>query len=239
MEDKFLEAIKTYFVIVENACNLLVNYIECTEQITILNKFDLYNYLNNSYKFEFDIEGKKYYRHGNGMMVLHDDIVVIDWNFGCKSWWCGIDPFLMATTLKHSCFKEPDYYDGKFIKQKCEQYVLEELLYFYNGQYYLNMLKFKCKKLKFPADYDRLVVEYKGIKRSFLKCKSIDNFVRKSKLVYAGITKLKDNYILVFYSNDVEVARIPYNDIAYPDSAVKIMNDEIIKPHIIEMWKNI
>ena len=109
MEDKFLEATKTYFTIVENACNSLISYIECTEQITILNKFDLYNYFNCSHKFEFDIGDRKYYCHGNGMMVVYNDIVIINWNFGCKSWWCGIDPFLMAETLRHSCFKKNDF----------------------------------------------------------------------------------------------------------------------------------
>ena len=65
----------------------------------------------------------------------------------------------------------------------------------------------------------------------------MDKFIRKSNLVYAGIGELKNNYVLIFYNDGTEVARVPYNDIAYPDSAVKIMNGEIIKPHIVDMWK--
>ena len=237
MDNKFLEAIKTYCTIVEDACNLLISYIEGTERIIILNKFDLYNYFNNSRKKEFDIGDKKYYCHGIGMMVIRNDIVITNWNFGCKSWWCGIDPFLMAETLRNSCFKDVDYHDGNFIKYKCEQYVLEKLLYYYKGQYYIDMLKLECKKIKFPTNYDKMVIEYKGITRSFNRCKSIDRFIRKSTTVYAGIQDLKNNYVLVFFNSGIEVARVPYNDIAYPNSAVKIMNGEIIRPHIVDEWK--
>lgn len=238
MEDSFIEAVKNYLKIVEDACNVLINFIENTEQVKILNKFDLYNYFNNSHKMEFDIGDKKYYRHGNGMMVVSNDITIIDWNFGCKSWWCGVEPFLMAVTLKNTCFKDSNYHNGDYIKGKCEQYVVDELLYYYKGQYYINMLKLECTKFVFPAAYDKLVIEYKGINRSFDKCKIIDKFIRKSNRIYAGVFDLNNNYILIFYNNDIEVARVPYNDIAYPDSAVKIMNGEIIKPHIVEMWKD-
>ena len=46
-------------------------------------------------------------------------------------------------------------------------------------------------------------------------------------------------YILVFYKNDIEIARVLYNDIAYQDSAAKIMNGEILKPHIVDLWRNV
>ena len=91
--------------------------------------------------------------------------------------------------------------------------------------------------MDFPAAYDRIAIEYKGLRKEFGRSVSIDRFIRKSKSVYAGISSLKNNYIIVFYNNDSETARIPYNDIAYPDSAVRIMNDEIIKPHIVGAWK--
>ena len=235
MDDKFIQAIKTYYVIVENACNLLISYIERTEQITILNKFALYDYFNSSHKKEFNIGDKKYYCHGIGMMVICNDTIITNWNFGYKSWWCGIDPFFMAETLRNSYYNDVDYYDASYIKRKCEQYVLDKILYYYKGQYYIDLLKIEGTKLQFPTDYDELVIDYKGITRSFRRCKSIDKFIRKSSTVFAGIDKLKNNYILEFLNNGVEVASIPYNDIAYPDSAVKIMNSEIIRPHIVEV----
>lgn len=237
MDEKFLKAVKTYVCMVEEACNLLINYIEKEEQITILNKYDLYDYLHRSHRFEFIMDERKYYFHGAGCTILANDIPIIDWDFGYRSWWCGIQPFKMSKTLKSSLFDEVDYHDGNFIKQKCEQYLLEEFLYYYKGQYYINLLKLGCKKIEFPINYDRVVVEYKGITKTFLKCGNMDKFIRKSNAIYEGISELKNNYIFVFYNNDIEVARIPYNDIAYPDSAVKIMNEEIIKPHIVEKWK--
>lgn len=235
-ENDFFYAVKTYLKIVENECNILVKYIEDTEQIVILNKFDLYRYFNQASKYEFEVCDRKYHIHGNGIMVVCNDGIIADWDFGCRSWWCGVEPFLMAVTLKNTCFKNVDYHDGNYIKGKCEQYLEEELLYYYKGQYYINMLKLGSMKIEFPSDYEKVIIEYKGISRSFNKCKNIDKFIRKSNAVYSKISELKDNYILIFYNNDVEVARVPYNDIAYPDSAVKIMNGEIIKPHL-EVWK--
>lgn len=238
MDKNFLRAVKTYVCIVEQACDLLINYIEKEQQIKILNKYDLYDYLHRSHKVEFIIADRKYYFHGTGCTVYVNDILFIDWDFGCRSWWCGVQPFKMSKTLKGAGYEEVDYYDGNFIKQKCERYLLEDLLYYYKGQYYINLLKIRCRKIEFPADYDKMIVEYKGITRTFLKCKSIDKFIRKSNVIYEGIFELKNNYILIFYKKDIEVARIPYNDIAYPDSAIKIMNEEIIKPHIVEKWRN-
>ena len=237
MDEKFLEAVKTYLYIVEEACNLLIDYIDNKEQITIINKYDLYDYLHKNHVLEFVQGERRYCFHGKGCTVLINDIPTIDWDFGFRSWWCGIDPFKMSTTLKGISYKETNYYDGNYIKKQCEQYLLEKIMYFYSGQYYINLIKIKCKKQKFPTAYDRMVIEYKGISKSYLKCKSIDKFIRKSNVVYDGINYLKNSYTLVFYYQNSEVARIPYNDIAYPDAAVKIMNGEIIRPHIVEMWK--
>ncbi len=236
MDEKFLKAVKTYGCIVEAACNLLIDYIEKEEKITILNKYDLYDYLYRSHKFEFIIEEKMYYFHGAGCTIFANDVPIIDWDFGYRSWWCGIQPFKMSKTLKSFSFAEVDYHDSNFIKCKCKQYLLEKLLYYYKGQYYVDLLKLRCKNIEFPINYDRVVVEYRGVTRTFFKCKSIDKFIRKSNTIYEGISELKNNYILVFYDKDIEVAKIPYNDIAYPDSAVKIMNEEIIKPYV-EKWQ--
>lgn len=238
MNKKFLEAVKAYVCIVEEACDLLITYIEKEEHITILNKYDLYDYLHRSHRIEFIIGERRYYFHGAGCTVFSNNMAIIDWDFGCRSWWCGVQPFKMSRTLKNSMFEEAEYHDCNFIKYKCEQYLLEELMYYYKGQYYIDLLKFGCKKIEFPINYDRVLVEYKGVTRTFPKCKSIDKFIRKSNAVYEKISELQNNYIFIFFNKNIEVAKIPYNDIAYPDSAVKIMNEEVLKPHIVEKWKN-
>lgn len=237
MDEQFLEAIKTYFNIVKNECDSLISYIENVENIKILNKYDLFSYFNQTNKKEFVIEEKKYSLHGIGMMVTCEDVVIANWNFGCKSWWNGIDPFFMAETLKNSCFMHTDYYNSNYIKEKCEKYVIENFLYYYKGQYYVDMLKLGCIKTNFPKVYDEVVIEYKGIKKVYPRSKIFERFIRKSNYVYAKISELDNNYILIFFDNNIEVAKIPYNDIAYPESAVEIMNSEIIRPHVVELWK--
>lgn len=239
MDEGFLKAAKVYFGIVEEACNLLMDEIGKRKQAVIRNKYDLYEYLylQGNRIFEVVFDDRKYYFHGVGCTVFMNGVPMINWDFGCRSWWCGIDPFKMATTLKCFSFEETEYYDGNYIKNKCELYLSEKALYFYKGQYYIDLLRLGCKKIEFPMDYERMIVEYKGVSRSYLKCKSIDRFIQKSTKVYEGIDDLKNNYTLVFYHHDSVVARIPYNDIAYPDAAVKIMNGEIIKPHRVEIWK--
>lgn len=237
MDKVFLKAVEVYNFVVEEACMLLLNYLEKKQQIVVRNKYGLYDYLNRSHKFEIVVDDKKYIFHGSGCTVLSNDTSIIDWDFGCRSWWCGIQPFKMAQTLKKIKFTEKEYYDGDHIKGKCEQYLSEGFLYYYKGQYYIDMIRLKCKRVEFPVDYDKMAVHYKGISRVFLRCKNIDRFIRKSNLVYEGISALKDNYILIFYKNDKEITKVPYNDIAYPYAAVKIMNEEIIKPHVLELWK--
>ena len=86
-----------------------------------------------------------------------------------------------------------------FIKNKCEQYLLEKKIYYYKNQYYINMLKMGCENISFPINYDKVVIEFKGLSKTFVKCKNIDKFIRKSNSIYKGIFKLKNNYILVFY----------------------------------------
>lgn len=235
MDEKFLEAVKTYLSIVEEACNTLIDYIEKEYNTTILSKYDLYDYLFRSHRYEFIIEERKYFQHGLGFTIYENDKPIIEWDFGYRSWWCGIQPFKMSNTLKNFGYKESDYCNTEFIKQECEQYVIDNFMYYYKGQYYINLLKLESKKIEFPTEYDRVVVEYKGVTKSFFRDKRMDKFIRKSNAIYARISEMNNNYILIFYNNDMEVARIPYNDIAYPDSAVKIMNQEIIRPHITDV----
>lgn len=237
MDEKFLKAVKTYLNIVEEACNLLINYIEKEEKITIHNKYDLYNFLHEGHRFEFIIEGRKFFFHGIGCTVFVEDVSIIDWDFGYRSWWCGIQPFKMSKTLKSFLYEEVEYYDENFIKHKCEQYLLEKSMYCHGGQYYIDLLKLRNKKIQFPIDYSRIDIEYKGITKTFYKSRSIEKFIRKSSIIYEGILELKNNYVLIFYKDENEIVRIPYNDIAYPESAVRIMNGEIIKPHIVQGWK--
>lgn len=237
MDEKFGEAIKLYISIVEEACNTLIDYINEEEFVNILNKYDLYAYISRNRKFEFILGEYTYYFHGVGCTVFFHGVPFIEWDFGYRSWWCGIEPFKMAKTLKSFSYKEVSYCDEKYIKSQCDHYLSKGLLNYYKGQYYVDLLKVGTKRMKFPVDYEKVIIQYKEVAKSYPKSKIIDKFIRKSNIVYKGISELKNNYILVFYDKDSVVARVPYNDIAYPDAAVKIMNEQIIKPHQVEQWK--
>ena len=233
----FINAFKIYYNIVKEACDSLLESISKMEQKSILNKYDLYDYLHNNHVNELDCEEKKYHFHGIGCTVSINGTPMIDWDFGYRSWWCGIDPHKMAKTLQRFSYENEAFFDGNFIKNLCKKYLLEKAMYFYKGQYYIDLLKIGYKRLTIPSNYDRMMVEYKGIKKEFPKCKCIDRFIRKSTVVYNGISELSDNYILIFLEQSNEIARIQYNDIAYPEAAVKIMNGQILKPHIVGIWK--
>ena len=58
--------------------------------------------------------------------------------------------------------------------------------------------------------------------------KIIDKFIRKSRWVHKQIDKNKDTYILRFMLKGKEIYSISYDDIGYPEEAVKIMSDEIL-----------
>lgn len=236
MDRIFFEAFKEYYSIVEDKCNKLISAIERDKDQIIVNKFDLFDLMHRDERSEMWVDSYKYFFHGAGCTVTQDDVIIADWDFGFRSWWCGIDPFKMAITLEHNFSNYKNYYDGSFIKEKCEEYLAEEV-FFYKGQYYIDLVKLNSIKANFPSEYDYLIIEYKGVRKCYYRNKSVDKFIRKSNRIYRYIDRLKNNYILYFYKDNCEIAHVYYNDIAYPYSAVKIMNGEIIKPHIFSNWK--
>lgn len=58
--------------------------------------------------------------------------------------------------------------------------------------------------------------------------KVIDRFIRKSRRVYNSIEKSLNKYTLRFILEGKEIYSIPYDDIGYPENAVRIMNDILI-----------
>ena len=143
----------------------------------------------------------------------------------------------MANTLKNFSFEGREFYDGAYVKGLCEEYAGEGFLYYYRGQYYVDLLRINSIQMRFPSDYDCVVAEYKGHERFFPRSKNLDRFIRKSASVYADIHNLSNNYELIFYKQNNEIIRIPYNDLAFPPNAVKIMNDEILKPSETDLWR--
>ena len=57
---------------------------------------------------------------------------------------------------------------------------------------------------------------------------SIDKFIRKSQSVSSKIGERIDKYKLLFMLEGKEVYTIYYDEIGYPENAIKIMSDDII-----------
>ncbi|MBQ8982204.1 MAG: hypothetical protein IJ079_01345 [Lachnospiraceae bacterium] len=235
MDDSFENAVYTYYHSVKDACVYFMEYVRQTENIKIHDKYEMYGYLRKTGKSIFVIRNRKYVFHGTGCTLFINNEKAVDWDFGYRYLWCGIDPYKMAVTLQYGLYEQPVFYDGEYIKGLCESYVSQGLMVCYKNQYYIDYLKKETQRITFPANYDTLVIKYNGKERIIPRSKEIDKFIRKSNLVYKYMEKLDNNYVLIFVDKGVETARVIYNDIAYPDSAVQIMN-AIIKPNQIDDW---
>ena len=81
---------------------------------------------------------------------------------------------------------------------------------------------------QFPKDYDMLVIEHIEEKWTLPRNKIIDRFLRKSNRVCNNIYNSEDMYLLRFFLDGKEIYLIPYDDICYPENAIRIMTDDII-----------
>jgi len=232
MNKEFDLAICKYYDIVKEKCESLINHIYLRNDKTLRDKYELFSYLRNNKISNYQYDGINYIFHGCGCTVFSDDIVIADWDFGYRSLWCGIDAYKMALTLKNNAYINSSFYEANFISDLCKTYTEQGDLVLYKNQYYINLLNTGTIKTSFPTIYDELRICYKDIELSFDKSKDIDRFMRKSREIYKDIEKLDNNYLLIFRYNNMDVYRVFYNDVAYPDSAVEIMTYRILKPYI-------
>ncbi len=228
MEDKLQIILKEYMREVEEVCNILVKNINDSENINLRNKYDFFEYRSKCKKMEFEAGGITYRFHGKGCTAFNED-KFIDWDFGYRSRWCGIDPWKVSMTLKRNSSPYIEYYDANLLQIACEQLVKNGVMFKKYDQYYFELTENETFKPEFPIEYDTLMIEYFDLSWSIPRNKVIDRFVRKSTRVCNQINKNEDKFILKFLLDGREIYRIPYNDISYPENAVKIMSDEIIK----------
>ena len=228
MEEKLQIVLKEYIRDVEDICNILVKSISCSENLNLKNKYDFFAYRSNCKKMEFEAEGISYRLHGKGCTAFNEKMF-IDWDFGYRSRWCGINPWKVSMTLKKNNSPYIECYDGNLIQTVCEQFVKKGIMFKQYDQYYFEMTADVTFKPEFPTEYDTLIVEYFNLSWSMPRNKLIDRFIRKSTRVHNQVNKNEDRYMLKFLLGGKEIYTIPYNDISYPENAVKIMSDEIIK----------
>ena len=228
MEEKLQMVLKEYIRNVENVCNILINSINDSENLNLRNKYDFFMYRASCKKMEFTAEGISYKLHGKGCTAF-DEKMFIDWDFGYRSRWCGIDSWKVSMTLKENNSSYVEYYDGNLLQTACEQFVKNGVMFKKDNQYYFEMAEEETFRPEFPTEYDTLVIEYFSSSWSISRNKVIDRFIRKSTRVLNKINENEDKYMLKFLLGGKEIFAIPYNDVSYPENAVKIMSDEIIK----------
>lgn len=228
MKNEFKIAMEEYVKSVERVCNNLLKELNYSENLYLKNKMDFFKYRAQSGKMHFKINDVNYKLHGIGCVAYNKNFF-IDWDFGYRSRWCGIVPWKVAITFRKSKSDYIQYYDGSLIKDECERAVLAGAMFKKYGQYYFCVPDNETFKPKFPQNFDTLLIKYFDREWLMPKNKIIDRFIRKSTKIYNQISESEDKYILKFLLKGEEVYSIAYNDICYPENAVKIMSDVILQ----------
>jgi hypothetical protein len=135
---------------------------------------------------------------------------------------------MLGMTLKKNNSKYVEYYDGKLLKAACEQALLKDEMFEKGQLYHYSIPLNETFSPDFPKKYDTLVIEYFDEKWTIPRNKVIDKFLRKSNRVYNQVYDNKNKYILRFILDSKEIYLTPYDDICYPENAIKIMTDDII-----------
>lgn len=219
MDEKLEMYLRNYIVSVDDICMYIL------KEMNLNNKKDLMEYRFSDNKMEHYI-GKLYVCfHGRGCVVKNNEYFY-DWDFGYGSRWCGINPFLVETTMKNNGSKEYDY---KEIKQQCENATRVGLMYKKYDLYYFSILESELMTPEFPKEFDVLLVEYFGEKYILKRNKMVDRFLRKSNKVYKNIENYYDKYTLRFMLKDKEVYSFYYSDFGYPEKAIELMQNILIE----------
>ena len=227
MNESFAKAIRQYYSFVESAYSGFCDFIKVNYSVDIKSKSELYDFLRNNQQSIFDIDEKIYHFHGAGCSVSANGKQIIAWDFGYRSWLCGIEPYKMALTLSNFSSDLEEIFDAERISELCKVEAENGNMTEHDDQYYINLLSLETENYSFPKEYESLIIERRNVRNEFSRSKITDRFIRKSTKIYKNINELEDNMVLIFIKDNTEVGRFLYNDTAYPDSAVKIM-DEIL-----------
>jgi len=222
MENEIRMIMEDYIEQVNDACANLLS------SLGLRDKWDFFAYRSEQRKIEFEANGISYRLHGKGCSAFNENMF-LDWDFGYRSRWCGIDPWKLALTLKKNQSESVEYYDGNLIKEVCEQAVLNGEMFGKYNQYYFTIPIQETFEPDFPKEFDTLIVEHFDSRWIIPKNKTVDRFIRKSKWIYKEIDKSNNKYVLRFMLEGREIYTIPYDDIGYPENAVSIMSDDIIR----------
>lgn len=228
MDHKIKSIIDEYITTINHLCRILLAGINERENLNLRTKWDFFEYVNKSHHREFDVEGITYKLHGRGCFAFGRELF-FNWDFGYRSRWCGIDPWMVGETLEENGSDLIEYYDGKLLRAACEEAVNEEEMFKRDGLYYFSIPLKETFLPDFPKEYDTLIIEEFDHKWMLPRNRMIDRFIRKSQMVHNQIYKNEKAAVLRFMLNGNVVYTIPYDDICYPESAIQIMTDDIIR----------
>ena len=193
MNYDLMQIIKDYIKKVDYVCtSLLVGF-------NLNNKYEFYEYRKANHLMEFRINGIDYRLHGRGCHAFTGEYNV-DWDFGYRSRWCGIDPWLVARTLEENRDTHAIYYKGDVIKEACEQAVKNDEMFQKHNLYYFTISANNTFKPDFPSEYDTMVIRNFNKQWIISRSKVIDRFIRKSSRIYNEIENSPNPYELSFFS---------------------------------------
>lgn len=228
MEERVRVIIDGYIKDVNEVCHKLLEGINEQENLRLRTKWDFFEYRSIAGRMEFDVNGIGYRLHGKGCFAFSDDFF-LNWDFGYRSRWCGIDPWMLGMTLRRNESDCPEFYDGKLINDACRQALADGRMFEKYGLYYYSIPAEETFKPDFPEDFDRLVIEHFEDRWDLPRNKVIDRFLRKSTRIHNQVYNSENLYFLRFFSRGKEVYSIPYDDVCYPENSIKIMSDDILR----------
>jgi len=219
LNNELKSIIEEYTENVKKVCLLML------KGLNLKSKDDLLKYRTLHPIGEFGSDGNnKFFFHGRGCLFSNQDII-INWDFGYGSRWCGLDPWFIANYIKDNYNNPSEFSDGDRIGIEFEQAVINcEMIKKY-GLYYFTIPTIDTFEPDFPKEYDTLIVEHYELQWIIKINKKVDKFIRKSRRISKQVGEGSDVYDLRFIQGGKQIYSISYDDIGYPERAVLLMNE--------------
>lgn len=224
MENELKDILHNYIDQVTRLCRNLLEGLELRNKEELIK----YLYMGKERVWELKINNVLYKFHGGGCNAYYG-INRIQWDFGRRSHWCCIDPWFVSQFIKDNQNNFLVSLEGDYIKLQCEKAVKEKEMYLENGRYYFTIPLKDTFRPQFPSDFDMVVVKYYDDIWKVPKNKELIRFIKKSTFVFNLVDDISDKYILEFQKDNETIYTIAYSDICYPEKAVVIMSDRIIR----------
>lgn len=227
MEKKLEKLTRDYLLEIESACKILIKEINLSKELNLESKIDFLGYKIkhkiNEYKF-----GNAHFRINASGCTFTDLRIFLDWDFGYRSRWCGVNPWKFAMTMRRNDCQDEIYFDGTYVKKQYDCAVSSGIMYQKNELYYFVIPESEMFKPKFPEVYDTVIISKGGLSAKISRNKTFEKFVRKSNKVWNNSGISAERYNLEFFEKGILTYCIAYSDITFPEGAVKIMNESIL-----------